>query len=456
VIASPLNRQRDLVELALLTVLLIGWAFSSLVGFEHPGPMHIGAFVVLISWPTITAALIWRQLRARQATRIWQANRRLSAIAESCQEMLWETSGGVITYVSPSVTDYLGYQPEELVGQPAPILFPDFERPRAANLARNCFLAACGWRDEEYTYVTRNGELRDFITSGLAQTDVNGNVVGFAGSMRVMGTLSASGQFAQERHDIQQIIDGEQMQTVFQPILGISSGVIIGAEALTRFTTSDPAMATPDKWFAAAVRVGLGTELELLAVARALDAARALPSSLFLTVNVSPATLLGGRLSQVVERSGWDYARLVVEITEHICIEDYELLSARMKPLRKQGLRMAVDDAGAGYASFRHILALTPDHIKLDRGLITGIDTDPGRRALVKAGTAFAGDIGATVVAEGIETAAELRAAELLGVQSAQGYFIGRPAPVSDWPEQHLRMSPELVGAPYQTPATTA
>jgi EAL domain-containing protein (putative c-di-GMP-specific phosphodiesterase class I) len=155
---------------------------------------------------------------------------------------------------------------------------------------------------------------------------------------------------------------------------------------------------------------------------------------LFLTVNVSPSTLLAGRLGPLIEESGWDPARLVVEITEHVRVDDYDSLAACTKALRRQGLRLAVDDAGAGYASFRHILALQPDHIKLDRDLIAGIDSDPGRRALVKAVTAFAGDIGATVIAEGIETESELVAARLLGVQGAQGFHIAKPSPIAQWP----------------------
>lgn len=112
-----------------------------------------------------------------------------------------------------------------------------------------------------------------------------------------------------------------------------------------------------------------------------------------------------------------------------------------MRALRRRGVLLAVDDAGAGYASFRHILALRPDYIKLDRALIAGIDADPGRRALVKAVTSFAGDIGATVIAEGIQTAPELHAVTALGAQAAQGRHLAPPAPIPDWP------------TPYRTPS---
>jgi EAL domain-containing protein (putative c-di-GMP-specific phosphodiesterase class I) len=117
-----------------------------------------------------------------------------------------------------------------------------------------------------------------------------------------------------------------------------------------------------------------------------------------------------------------------VELTEHTAVEDYDALDAALRPLREDGLRIAVDDAGAGYATFRHILRLAPDVIKLDRSLISGIDVDPARRALAGAVVAFAGEVRATVVAEGIEQSAELTVVLDLGVDAGQGYLFSRPS----------------------------
>jgi EAL domain-containing protein (putative c-di-GMP-specific phosphodiesterase class I) len=187
---------------------------------------------------------------------------------------------------------------------------------------------------------------------------------------------------------------------------------------------------TPDRWFADAAEVGLGTEVELIAVETALFAARGLPRCLYLSVNLSPTTLQSGLLPGLLAASGWPPERLVIEITEHTPVEDYGSLEECLAELRAPGFRLAVDDAGAGYASFRHILGLRPEYIKLDRALIDGIDTDPARRALVSAVVTFGREVGAGVIAEGVETSGELQAARGLGVAAAQGYFLGRPATV--------------------------
>jgi EAL domain-containing protein (putative c-di-GMP-specific phosphodiesterase class I) len=233
------------------------------------------------------------------------------------------------------------------------------------------------------------------------------------------------------RARIQQLIATKSLVTVFQPIVDSRTWTPIGAEALSRFPNVSPNV-SPDVWFSQADRVGLGSELELLAAELALRAACRLPEHLYVSINLSPAAILTGRLTQAIKRASVNPARLVLEITEHAVIEDYAAL-AEVLVDRRAGLRLAVDDAGAGYASFRHILALAPDYIKLDRSLVTGIDTDPDRRALTSALTAFAGAIGAKVIAEGVETTEELHTVAALGVQAAQGYLTGRPATPDAW-----------------------
>ena len=122
--------------------------------------------------------------------------------------------------------------------------------------------------------------------------------------------------------------------------------------------------------------------------------------------------------------------RVVLEITEHTDVEDYDRLLRALQPLRQRGLKVAVDDTGAGYASLRHILNLRPDFIKLDMDLIRHIDLDPARRALASALIAFARDTDSCIIAEGIETASEFATLRSLGVEQAQGYFLGRPMPL--------------------------
>jgi PAS domain S-box-containing protein len=342
-------------------------------------------------------------------------------------ELVWEMdAAGVMLYLAPVVREYLGYEPGELEGRHVDVLLPAADRPRAAQLLSTSAAQGTGWTEERYTFRSRDGRDVPIVSSGIVHVGPGGRVMGFTGTVR-----RAAGHDSlhrrQERWDrVARAVEQRALRTVFQPIIDLRTGALVGAEALTRFTL-EPAT-TPDCWFADAAEVGLGPELELLAVETALDAACGLPPGLHLSVNLSPATLRTGRLPGLLATSGWPPERLVVEITEHAPVEDYGSLLGCMAELRGPGFRLAVDDAGAGYASFRHILGLRPEYIKLDRALIDGIDTDPARRALVSAVVTFGLDVGATVIAEGIETAGELEWARQLGVMAGQGYLIGRPA----------------------------
>jgi EAL domain-containing protein (putative c-di-GMP-specific phosphodiesterase class I) len=123
--------------------------------------------------------------------------------------------------------------------------------------------------------------------------------------------------------------------------------------------------------------------------------------------------------------------RIVVEITEHEAVEDYAALVRSLDTLRGLGCRVAIDDAGAGFASLRHTLQLAPDIVKVDISLTRDIDSDRGRRALASALISFADEMGMTIVAEGIESQAELDTLRELGVIYGQGYFLAEPAPLS-------------------------
>jgi EAL domain-containing protein (putative c-di-GMP-specific phosphodiesterase class I) len=214
------------------------------------------------------------------------------------------------------------------------------------------------------------------------------------------------------------------LQTVFQPIVSLADGAVVGAEALSRFP--EPPVRPPDEWFAEAARVGLGAALEAKAIERAVAAASQLPPSVYLSVNASPQLLASGDLIVAARRFGAD--RLVLEVTEHQAVEAYEELLVFVDRLRRIGVRLAVDDAGSGYASFRHILSLSPDVIKLDIGLVRGIHEDWGRRSLARAMVAFAAEVGASLVAEGIEVPEEEATLRSLGVGYGQGYLLGRPS----------------------------
>jgi len=238
------------------------------------------------------------------------------------------------------------------------------------------------------------------------------------GTNRPSGTL-----FDLER--IAHIIDSDQPEIVFQPIVELVSGAVVGYEALSRFRR-EPSR-SPDVWFAQASRVGLGVELELKAVSSALEILGELPRCAFLSINVSAPTLCSAGLEAVLAAVPGD--RVVLELTEHQRIEDYDRLNAAMAQFRESGFRLAVDDAGTGCAGFSHILKVSPDVIKLDRTITRSIDLHTARQDMATSLAALARGLGATVVAEGIETDSELDTLAGIGVHEGQGYLFGRPAP---------------------------
>jgi EAL domain-containing protein (putative c-di-GMP-specific phosphodiesterase class I)/CheY-like chemotaxis protein len=210
---------------------------------------------------------------------------------------------------------------------------------------------------------------------------------------------------------------------VYQPIF-VLGGEAVGVEALARF--SGPPVRGPQRWFAEAGEVGLLDELELLAARRALEGLEHLDSELFLAVNISPSVLGSRSLRNLLARH--EDANIVLEITEHAKIDDYGRINRAVARIRSGGVRLAIDDAGAGFASLRHILRLEPDIIKLDRSLIAGIDQHGAQQALAAGIISFAEGIGATVIAEGIEREEELDMLTSLGVTQGQGFHLARPA----------------------------
>ncbi|MEO7369921.1 MAG: EAL domain-containing protein [Ilumatobacteraceae bacterium] len=245
----------------------------------------------------------------------------------------------------------------------------------------------------------------------------------------VMGVLDpVTATRIDTRRRIQRVLDDPSMLSiVFQPVVDLFTGDVIAVEALARFNVV-PAQ-PPNVWFDDAHRAGLGVELEMFAISQALGHRSLLPDEVTLTINAGPETIVGPHLRRALMDAAPQ--RIVVELTEHTSFDHYPGLQAALFALRREGIRVAVDDAGSGYSSLTHILQLAPDFIKLDREMIRGIDIDPVRRALVTSLVAFAGDTGAEIVAEGLETIDELDAVRRLGVRYAQGYYLGRPSPLA-------------------------
>jgi EAL domain-containing protein (putative c-di-GMP-specific phosphodiesterase class I)/ActR/RegA family two-component response regulator len=232
-------------------------------------------------------------------------------------------------------------------------------------------------------------------------------------------------QTERTRRRVDAVLRDNSIHTVYQPVVDITDKAIVGYEALSRF--ADMAVRGPDHWFADAFAVDRGVELEWLAATTALDPPTVLSQDQFLAVNMSPATIL-----HILDQPLCDPAaspNLVIELTEHVPVEDYSALHRALAPIRSQGARLAADDIGAGYAGFRHLLSLQPDIIKLDISLVGGIHHSPPQQALAKALTTFATDVGARIIAEGVEEPDELTVLQDLGVQWAQGFLLGKPQP---------------------------
>jgi EAL domain-containing protein (putative c-di-GMP-specific phosphodiesterase class I)/FixJ family two-component response regulator len=283
-----------------------------------------------------------------------------------------------------------------------------------------------------------------YLVKGTAAEEIVGSIVrvhdgGTSLSAEVVGGIvhELSSQLRREeiereelearRGEIQRFVDGEGVSMVFQPIVDLETGRTVGMEALARFRSIP--LRPPDRWFAEAVALELGVQLELATIRQSLAALDRMPPDTYLSLNSSHRAATSAELMLALAPVA---DRVVVEITEHEPVDDYQGLSVSLAGLRAMGVRIAIDDAGAGYASLRHTLQLSPDIVKVDISLTHDIDRDRGRRALAKSLISFADEMEMTIVAEGIETDAELQTLRELGVRYGQGYFLAEPGPLAD------------------------
>jgi EAL domain-containing protein (putative c-di-GMP-specific phosphodiesterase class I)/CheY-like chemotaxis protein len=226
-----------------------------------------------------------------------------------------------------------------------------------------------------------------------------------------------------KRARIERVMERGEFDVVFQPIVELDTREIVGYEALSRFAPEP--YRGPDEWFAEAHEVGLGPELELEAIRLACRRSRALPGGMFMAVNVSPSTTERPELLALLGSCRVD--EVILEVTEHAPVEDYRRFRVAIARVRELGARLAVDDAGAGFSSLRHILELDAELIKLDGSLTRSLEHDPRRRSLASALIEFGRESGASVLAEHIESELQLIELRRLGVEYGQGYHLGRP-----------------------------
>lgn len=242
------------------------------------------------------------------------------------------------------------------------------------------------------------------------------------------------------RTRVEEAIAAHQPVIHLQPIHALGTGCTVGAEALARFP--DAGKRPPNLWFDEACQVGLGVELELAAVRQALAALPYVPADQYMSLNVSPETVLSGALEPLVRAAAG--RALVLEITEHKQVENYPELKRQLARLRPFA-RIAIDDVGAGYAGLQHIIAFEPDILKLDLSLTRDIDLDAAKRALTGAMVSFASLTGSVIVAEGVERDGERKVLQELGVLYGQGWLFSRAMPVIS--AQQLMMGAETGAA---------
>jgi len=249
--------------------------------------------------------------------------------------------------------------------------------------------------------------------------------ISFELSAMFRDTLAADRQMWSARASIMSVLDNRSVCAVFQPIVSLATGAVVAFEALSRFEGEF----RPEERFREASRLGLGCELEQLALETILDQARHFDPSVPISVNLSPASVFVPAIKALITGAG---RSLTLEITEHDRVESYESLIEEIRGL--PDIRLSVDDAGSGYASLRHIFRLRPDYVKLDRQWVRDIDADRPRQVLVRGLLSFVQELGSTLVAEGIERVEEADVLRSLGVPYAQGFWFAAPAPAASFP----------------------
>lgn len=287
---------------------------------------------------------------------------------------------------------------------------------------------AGGVSDLAFLPLTSNDDLLGMLIAGTGSTSDRrlrlrlSELVDFAAiaSALLVPALHERRGRIETRDRLQRVIRDGAFHPVFQPLVDMRTRRVLGYEALTRFDDGTP----PDVTFAAAADAGLGLDLEIATLDRAMASVTRIPGDLFLDLNASPELVLAVEpLRSLVQQWG---QKVVIEVTEHARIDDYAGLRAGIANLG-DNVVLAVDDAGSGFASLRHILELRPQFVKLDRELVRDIDFDPARQALAAGMAHFAAQSGVTLVAEGVETREERRTLIALGIWAGQGYLFGRP-----------------------------
>ena len=262
------------------------------------------------------------------------------------------------------------------------------------------------------------------------------DVLSHAASLLIEPSVRDRAQATEIADRILPVIAAGGPDVLLQPIVDLATGLRVGAEALSRFPREWNL--PPDQCFADAHRIGEGDRLEMLALCRAADHITRVSG--YVTMNVSPATLLTPACGELIHRL--PLHRIVLELSEHDPVEDYDALKAVLTPLRAAGMRLAIDDVGAGFSSLRHIVITAPDVIKLDRSIVTGIAADAVLPVVTRSLVDLAGAIGAKVVAEGVETGEDAAALLAAGVDLGQGWYFGKATAPGELRDAYALLTP--------------
>ncbi len=427
---------RRLILASLLVPLVLAWLR---IQGEARGlyGAHFGVSLMVLGTFLFLASMILRNAYAGQKTEI----ARQAAIEErdrffdvSIDMLATASASGTFVRLNPAWTAILGYELDELMSRPfIEFVHPDDVAATYREVTRQIddgkvvlnFQNRYRHRDGSYRWLewtsspSADGALlyavaRDITKRKLEEERLRAPAVALARRR------------AEARDRIEGTIETAAFGPVYQSIVDLSSGATVGYEALTRFGDGTP----PDEVFATARECGLGITLEKATLRAAIAGARRLPHPGWLSLNVSPPLLADAQTLRTI--LGIRSRRLVLEITEHETIEAYGPLRDAMAQLGPD-VRLAVDDAGAGVANFHHLVELRPDYVKIDVSLVRGVDTDMSRQAVVAGILHFATASHCQVIAEGIESEAELAMVTKLGVNLGQGYLLGRPAPAEEW-----------------------
>jgi PAS domain S-box-containing protein len=358
--------------------------------------------------------------------------RRSGEIADLLGDMISaHAPDGTYRYASAASRELLGYEPSELVGSSAySYLHPEdiaqVESVHRSNLdgLPHTIVYRLRRKNGSYLWVeATNRVVRDQETREVEE---------IVCATRAIESRQTIEGISREHHDlwrgrIQEVLEQEAIEIVFQPVLELDGRRPVAYEALARFP-GDASLA-PERWFAEAWEVGLGLPLELLAVRKAAAALERIPVGTGLNINASPPVVSTESFLATFDGAA---ERVTVELTEHLRIEDYRGFASALAPMRRAGGQIAIDDFGAGYASLHHMLRLRPEWLKLDISLTERIGENPIAHEMAGALTSFADKVGLGVIAEGIETEDELDALLERGFRYGQGFHFGVPAPLDD------------------------